>query len=318
MSLKSWSSKSGKISLIIEPTKARGVSSACAVISFPLKTNGFVLDAIGCCKEPLSTKNLDESVLAYTVYKQACKKLMGSDKHAIASGATSIHYGCHPDEFQICVTVGPRISAVRKAAGIVVSCLKFGSLYARYSNYIRDIGLKPDKAAFEHAASAANSALNSGITIVATGKLNVQKKELVDHAADVIAKKLKIADSASKGSARNIESKEKPEDYYDARDVSGLDAVAVKSYVDSCIPGYTKLFGGKLWIPKTSVTKAEHAASPDRIKQYVRSLESLGAEMTGALVHIAASRGYVSSKYLDSGKKVSASGLASAISKALK
>lgn len=276
------------------------------------------MEAIHCCKEPLSTKNLDESVLAYVVYKQACKKLMGSDKHAIASGATSIHYGCHADEFQICVTVGPRISAVRKAAGIVVSCLKFGSLYSKYANYIKEMGIKPDKAAFEHAASAANSALNSGITIVATGKLNVQKKELVDHAADVIAKKLKIADSPGKGSARTVESKEKPEDYYDARDVNGLDAAAVKGYVDLSIPGYTKLFGGKLWIPKTSVTKAEHAASADRIKQYVRSLESLGGEMTGALVHIAAMHGYVSSKYLDVGKHVSAAGLASAINKALK
>ena len=209
MSLKRWSAKSGIIRLFIEPTKAkRRISSCSVVVAFPLKTNSWVLEAIHCCSYPLSTKNLDESVLAYVVYKQACKKLLGGDKNAIASGATSIHYGCHPDNF-ICVTVGPRISAARKAAGVIISCLKFGSLYGRYASYIKDMGIKPDKAAFEHAASAANAALNSGITIIATGRLNVQKKELVDHAADVIAKKLKIAPAASRGILREQSKRKK-------------------------------------------------------------------------------------------------------------
>lgn len=318
-SLKRWSAKSGKISLSIEPTRARGISSATVVVAIPLKTNAFVMDAINCCSYPLSTKYLDESVLAYAVYKAACKKLSGADKTGIASGATNVTYGCHPDEFQICVTVGPKISAVRKAAGIVVSCLKFGSLSGKYSIYCKRMeGIKPDKSAFEAAATAANAAVNSGITIVATGRLNVARKELVEHAADVIVKKLKVAQSAGKGSSRTVETKEKPEDYFVALDVSDLSAVVVKGYVDQVIPEYTKLHGGKLWVPKSSMTKAENAASTDRIKQYVRGLDSLKDELTGALVNTAAMHGYVSTRYLDVGKSVSTSNLASAISKALK
>ena len=319
MSLKRWSAKSGKVNLSVEPTRARGIVSSTVVIAFPLKTNCWVLKSLECCSEPLSTKNLDESVIAYVVYKQACKKLMSADKNGISSGATSIHWGSHPDEFQICVTVGPKISSVRKAAGIVVSCLKFGSLYAKYASYCREIGVKPDKNAFDHAATAANSAINSGITIVATGRLNVPKKDPVEHAADVIAKKLKMVPSSGKGSSRNVESKEKPEDYYEVVDAPGLDGIVVKGYVDQHIPGYTKLCGGKLYIPKSSATKATNAgANSDRIKQYVRSLEAFKDELVGALVHTAAMHGYVSSKYLDVGKNISTSSLASAISKALK
>src|SRR5271165_1068234 len=100
MSLKRWSAKSGKISLFIEPTKVRGVSSSSVVVAFPLKTNPWVLEAIHCCAYPLSTKHLDESILAYIVYKLACKKLTSSDKHGIASGVTSVKWGSHGDEFQ--------------------------------------------------------------------------------------------------------------------------------------------------------------------------------------------------------------------------
>lgn len=319
MSLKRWSAKSGRVSISIEPTRARGISSSTVVVAFPLKTNNFVFDAIKCCSAPLSTKYLDESVLAYAVYKMACKKLSGADKKGISSGATNVTYGCHPDEFQICATVGPKISAVRKAASMIVSCLTFGSLYSKYSSICKNMeGVKPDKSAFEAAATAANNALNSGITIVATGRLNVAKKDLVDRAVDVIAKKLKIRPSPGKGSSRTVEAKGKPEDYFEAVDGSSLESVVVKGYIDQQIPGHTILAGGKLWIPKSSMTKVANSNSSSKIKAYVSGLDSFGSELTGALVNTAAMYGYVSTKYLDVGKSVSASSLSAAISKALK
>ena len=318
MSLKRWSAKSKNIDLRIEPTKARGINSATCVVAFPLKTNPWVLESLHCGSMPISTKNLDESILAYAVYKIAWKKLMSPSKSGIASGATSVKWGSHGDEFQICATVGPRISSVRKAAGLIVSSLKFGSLFSKYSSYCRSIGIKPEKSAFEHAATAANAALNSGVTIVATGRLAISKRELVDHAAEVINGKLKITQASGKGSSRSVESKEKPEDYYDERSAAGLEGVVAKGYIDQQIPECSHLHGGKLWISKKSVTKVENSASPDRIKQYVRGLESLKDEMVPAIVHIGAMHGYVSTKYLDAGKSLSASSLVSAVSKVLK
>lgn len=315
MALKSWSAKSGKITLNVEPTKARGTAVAGVVVAIPLKTNPWVLEAIHCCQYPLSTKNLDESILAYIVYKNACKKLMGASKSAIQSGASSVKWGSNGDEFQICVTVGPRISAVRKAAGLIVSQFKFGSLYSKYASKCKEIGVKADKSAFEAAASAANGAINSGVTIVGTGRLNVARKDLVEHAAHVINGKLKTSES-SKGSARTVEQKEKPEDYYYSIDAPGLEGVAVKGYVDSNTADITKLFGGKLWVPNH--IKVDKIANPARIKGYAKSLSSLKGEMTGALVHIAAIGGHVATKYLDSGKQLSESSIVSAISKALK
>ena len=316
MSLKSWSAKSGKVSLIVEPTKARGTAVAGVVVAIPLKTNPWVLEAINCCKYPLSTKNLDESILAYIVYKNACKKLMGASKGAISSGASSVKWGSNGDEFEICVTVGPRISAVRKAAGLIVGQFKFGSLYSKYVAACRDIGVKADRSAFDAAANAANSAISSGITIVGTGRLNVARKDLVEHAAQVINGKLKTSEGVGKGSPRSVEQKDKVEDYYYSVDAPGLEGIAVKGYVDINTAGVTKLYGGKLWIPNH--IKVDKIANASRIKGYVKNLASLKGEMTGGLVHIAAIGGHVATKYLDAGKQLSEASLTSAISKALK
>jgi hypothetical protein len=312
-----WSAKSGKITLKIEPTKARGVSSSAVVVGIPLKTNPWVLEAIECAKYPLSTQHLDESVIACVVYQLVKSKLLASTKSAISCGASSVEYGCHGDEFQICVAVPAKISSARKVAGLIISQLKFGNLYSKYAAKCRDMGVKPDRAAFDRAASEGNSGLNSGIQVTITGRIKVSKRDLVDKAVEVISKKLKISDAKSKGSSRSVESKEKLDDYYSQLDASsGLEGIGVKGYLDLNLGISTMLSGGKLWVPASA--KINGLANSDRIKKYAASLGALGDELTGALVHTAATKGLVHSKHLDTSKTVSESAVASVISKALK
>lgn len=298
----------GLVTIRVEPTRA--ATQACVVVAVPFPVNYWVIHALQAgTPAALNDATLfDQSVVAFVAYEAVQEKLSGSTVDAIKNKVVDSACGAQGGEFLISVTCAPTLAAARKCAGIVLQNLRWGTIYKRYTNWCKAFGVRADKAAFSHAAEAANAAVQRGVTVVFAGKVDANEAG-AGRTAELLSRKVK--DSAPKETGRprevTLADFELEEDAlstgYRAHPAPGLSGVVVHNFVDLNVRGEpSHLVSGVLFVSARKDAQAKRlaatASASGKAAKYAASLLRLGEEARGALVFIAAKGCYVETAHL--------------------
>ena len=303
--------KSGNVAVRVEPTRA--ATQACVVVGIPLPVNYWVIHALqsGTVDALYDAELFDQSIVAYAAYESARDKLCGSTVNAIKNRVVDTSCGAQSGEFLISVTCAPSLASARKCAGVVFDNLRWGSLYSRYAQWCKAFGVIADKAAFSHAAEAANRATQGSIEIVITGKVDTDE-EATARTSELLLRKVKDMPPKEGGRARRVELghmdlPEGREEFlasnFRQRPAPGLSGVVVQNFVDINTRGSpSHLVSGTLFVPTRIDAGARRLATTTgpsgKAAKYASSLMSLGDKARGALVFIAAKKCATSSSQL--------------------
>jgi hypothetical protein len=280
------SAKSGKITLRVEPS--RKAAAGCVTVAIPFRANHWVLDAAESGCDPLDVAHFDISALGYAAFEAAQDKIMGSTAAIAAHKATKMCCGAQGDHFLISVVCDKTFSSARKNAGSIIAALRFGSLYSRYAEVCKRIGYKPDKDGFNAAATAANSAVKSGLIVVVSGRVNT-KAEPVEKGAVTLAKKVRDSPPKSKGKTRSLAAARSVDEKYSYLNAPGLEGVIVHNFVSVKGVKDLHLASGRLYYPNSRARAVGGLKVASKIDPFAKAFGKLGNEAAPLLVFEAAS-----------------------------
>lgn len=311
------SAKHGKLQLHVEPTRA--APAACVVIGIPFRINHWVLDALACETAPINTARFDETVVAYAAFEAARDKLQGTTVDEVKNRVTSTECGAQGDEFLVSVTCDKTLPSARKCAGLALEQLRFGVLFKRYTALCRSVNVPPDRSAFDHAAYEANQALQAGVTVVVTGRVNALS-EKVAKTARQLSSKIKNSPPKARGTARRVRTESEVDllALYGTVRAPGLEGVIVRNYVAGGLAGIrTHLVSGQFYFPKNRARGVRGLKQPKKQIKFAKKLLRLENEALGALVYIAARSCHVPTISLRIAGVADVTGIVSAIDRAL-
>ena len=312
----------------VEPTRA--ATQACVVVAVPFPVNYWVIHALqaGTPAALVDAALFDQSVVAFVAYEAVQEKLSGSTVDAIKNKVVDSACGAQGAEFLISVACAPTLAAARKCAGIVLQNLRWRTLYQRYANWCKAFRVRADKAAFNHAASAANAAVRRGVMVVFTGKVDADGAGAA-RTAYLLSRKVKDLGPKELGRPREVTLTdfELDEDVlsaeYRPHPAPGLLGVVVHNFVDSNVRGEpSHLVSGVLYVSvrkdAQALRLAATAGAEGKAAKYAASLSRLGEEARGALAFIAAKGCCVETAHLVVAGPFSEEGAAGAIRDSLK
>jgi hypothetical protein len=300
------------------------------VVAVPFPVNYWVIHALqaGTPAALFDAALFDQSVVAFVAYEAVQEKLSGSTVDALKNKVVDSACGAQGAEFLIGVTCAPTLAAARKCAGIVLQNLRWGALYQRYTNRCKAFGVRADKAAFSHAAEAANAAVRRGVTVVFAGKVDANEAGAA-RTADLLSRKVKDSGPKEPGRPREVTLTDLELDEgalsagYRPHPAPGLSGVVVHNFVDSNVRGEpSHLVSGVLHVSVRKDAQAKRlaaaAGASGKAAKYAATLLRLGAEARGALVFIAAKGCYVETAHLVVAGPFSEGGASGAIRASLK
>jgi hypothetical protein len=131
-------------------------------------------------------KGSEEAALAFALFSHIREKLSGSPLEVARCKVDHVTCGAHDNEFVVAWNTQGTGSALRKTIGVVLKCLAPNALFSRYSNNIKVLGGKVDRAVFNYLANKMIDGINKSIEFVAVGKIKADAdfKELLSVAAN--------------------------------------------------------------------------------------------------------------------------------------
>jgi len=194
-----FTAKSGSVVVRVEP--ARGAPGGVVCVGVPARVNASLLGALECGRAGgthavASAADADATLVAYACVLKVRAKLATDPKGRAARCAA------FDGEFVVSVPCDRTMSSARKTAAAVLSAMRFGGLWKGYKAGAAAVGVKPDRAAFLHAAGALRAAAGRGVTVVVAGRVSVARAEIVATSAGVLAGKLSAALAAAVPSGR--------------------------------------------------------------------------------------------------------------------
>jgi len=262
--------------------------------------------------------------VAFAAYEAVKHKLSGSMVDAIKNKVTGSACGAQGDEFLISLTCAPALAAARRCAALVLQSLRWGSLYSRYTRLCKALKVRADKAAYSHAAEAANQAVRRGVTVVIAGKVRADGARAA-RTATFLSQKVRDSGPKEEGRPRTVALSDAGgatvAALYVSHPAPSLFGVAALDFVESGVRGKpAQLVSGVLYVLKSANAQAERLGRSDKADGYAATLSSrLKDEARPVLVFTAAQGCYVSSAALTvGGLALTAATAAAAIKLALR
>jgi hypothetical protein len=213
-------------------------------------------------------KGSEEAAIAFALFSLVREKLCGSPLEVARTKVDHVSCAQHDNHFVIAWNTQGTGSALRKTLGVVLKCLAPNALFSRYSNNIKVLGGKVDRAVFNYVANSMIDGISKSIDFVAVGKIKADSdfKGLLETAANkfISSKKSPAGDS----SAPEKHSDHKP-DFPQLSCSDGAAAIVVADYIHHQGFGL-RLCGRHITIfSKSWGSKREALKKKDRISGYV-------------------------------------------------
>lgn len=170
----------------------------------------------------------EEAAIAFALYHLMLEKMVRAPLEISKHKISHITCAAHGKYFVISWNTQGTGSALRKTAGTAIKCLKPHSLFQSYSHNIRAIGGKPDRSVFNFLANKMLESINSGVDLVAIGKINpkVEVKPILEAIQGKLDPGTKVSDSAAPEKRPELES-----NYHKIECENGVAAILVADYI---------------------------------------------------------------------------------------
>lgn len=264
--------KSGSVSVSALPSKI--APAACVTISFNAPgADPLVLNSLSDGAPLMSTKNVDETALLYSLYDYIRFKLTGSPVDAAKNKISKVCCGLQDKSFNISIVTAGSGTALRKIANQVARHMIPAKLKSKYMLKMKDIGARPDNDAFDHAARTIIDNIKKGLSIALTGRFKIDADKVKEIAAAANGK-LEVGSSPA-GKARNLELPIVPMEHAHVSCSDAISCILAKKYAESVLSHPVMMSGDKLHIPLKAASKVAAAATKDRVDQFVKKFDKL-------------------------------------------
>lgn len=293
-----YKNKNIKISLV--QTKKVADIAVCISISLP--------DIAECCIKKLSCncveenglmKGSEKAALAYALFETVRDKLVGSALEVSKTRVGNIACFTNGNTFNIRFNTQGTSTNLRKACGLAIACFHPEKLFSKYSENIRFLSGKPgQKQEFNYFAKEMVASIKSGINIVVSGKINIDKNKLKD-VGDVISNKLPPSESIKDTKAPDTKSTSE-ESEYPVIKCSGISLVGLADYVRNNSNGISVQITKKGLIVYNTTSKLEQLKDKRRISDYIsKKYDRLGDDFLPIFVYFATTQEYADSPTLE-------------------
>lgn len=213
-------------------------------------------------------KGIEESALAFALFKLVQEKLCGSPLEVARSKVDKVSCNIHNDTFVIATNTQGTGSALRKVIGLMLKCLAPNALFSRYSHFVKLLGGKAGRPEFNYVANQMITGLAKQIHFVVVGKIKVDAdfKGLLE----VAAKKYVISSKSSAGESKMPEKRGEYKTNWPILNCSnGSAAIVLNDYISHQGFG-TRLCGSKIIIFSNQwASKRDLLKKKDRITGYI-------------------------------------------------
>lgn len=232
---------------------------------------------------------IESAALAFALVECIKDKLMGNPVAQAKSKVSSVK--CSSGKFTVCWNTKGAISSVRSTAVMVASCLAPAKQYARYSDNIKLLGGKPDKAVFGKVVNDFSAAIKKAVNIVIVGKMG---KYSDDHLKDIASKVVAKIPATAKLPQAAVPKHPAAEIDFPFFAAKGLTAFVAADYVASNSGGMgVSTYPTKVHVlNKSWEAKRKQIANKKRVSTFVdQRYKKLGDQMSGILAYMVAVRG---------------------------
>lgn len=214
------------------------------IIDIPFPVNPCVIDAIHHQSPTLSDKNFDISAIAYALYININEymitrtpisnfKISGNEKSCLLS-------------FEVC----NKMVQLRKILSLIISRLKFSTVYSLYARIAKEMNVKTDRNIFDSCIAIINKSILSGIKIIIYGKLKLPKPSFIAFIKKVSAKVPPIVPVKASLKLREVELKKYDLSKFKSVSISANFGDVFARGILCTQTGYDlTVCNGKLWYP---------------------------------------------------------------------
>lgn len=244
----------------------------------------------------------EEAALAFALYETIRDKLSGSPLEIMKNRCTNINVANISGNLVISFHTAGTGSSLRKASGLVLSCLNPIKLFAKYSENIKFLsGKGGNREEFNFVSKKLAEGIKKSISITAVGKINTDTTKLKDIVA-VLANKLSDVEIAPTKDTKPPAKKSTPQDgnAYPIVKCSGLDAAVISDYIRNNSNGMAVSItdAGVVIYNQSWESKRKQLKDSKRIKDYVAKkygkLEDKD-ELSAIFAYFSISEGYIDS-----------------------
>lgn len=313
----------------VEVATVRKATGAAVVVSIPFSACGAAYHDL--CSGCVSVSNpscgsepgaVDNAIVAYAAFDVVNSLIHGNAAEMLTKDIC-LYSSMQDGEFVIAARVPQQVAAIKKAIISIVrglcSCHK---TYSKYASLARELGLKPDRDAFDASVHAMNAAINKKVSCVVTGKVNAAKKDIWKKVSETVDAKIETRSGLPSGKKRSApvpEDKSVPSGTWVAlKKTDPVVNVMLARYIESALKIRVLISRELVYYEAKHDTKVKALGDKDRISRFAAPTEKLGDDLMEALVHegiqCAAISATVAAKALS--EKMTPKKLESAMSKA--
>jgi hypothetical protein len=300
------------VKMRVEPTKK--TSQACVLVGITVKLDAMVLLSLKqSTLFPFNSSDVDTTIVAYSAFQNVYKELFGNAQASAASKVSSVNCGYDRGEFLVSAVCDRTISSVRKVSGLIMKNLKFSAVNQTYRAYCNTLNIKPDPTGFAYAVNTLNKAVDNGVNIAVTGKININAKSKLEDAIVPIVNKLKDLQNKEGPKQRTVvNEKSLLEDYITVSLPSGLDRIVAKEYLDTHLMK-TVVVNGEVILPVKFESMFSKLNDKEKMSRFADKLDRLGSDLAGVLSYTGSVDCSISTTSVSSNKELKKAELKAAL-----